>query len=1023
MFRPLVILAVGSLIVSCLPAASAQEVDFATQVRPLLSDRCYACHGPDEAARTSGIRLDTPEGIAEVNDSIVERIFSDDESELMPPAESKLVLNEAERQLIRNWIEQGAVWQPHWAFVPPAKPEPPGDANGWTVNKIDRFVLARMREHSLAPSPPATREKLIRRLTFDITGLPPTLEEIDAFLADESPDAYEKLVDRLLVRKHYGERMASEWLDVARYSDSYGMQVDRDRFVWPWRDWVIEAFNANMPYDQFITEQLAGDLLPDATQQQQLATTFNRLHSQEAEGGSILEEFRVEYVADRTHTMATAFMGLTLECARCHDHKFDPISQEEYYRLFAYFNNINEAGLYSFFTQSIPTPTLVLYKPGQREQIAATEQKIATLEASLQEVARSEMNEGFVEWFNEGHVDAEKTQLTRALIREVDFATVEIVGNERITTADGRPAVRLSGDDEIKLDVGNFTRDQPFTVSLRMRIPEHRERAVVFHRSRAWTDAGSRGYELLLVDGHLQFSLVHFLPDNAAIIRTERPLPTNEWMHLTVSHDGSGRAAGLRIFINGEDEPIAIIHDRLTKNITGGGAAGDHIAIGARFRDRGFADGEISDFRVYQAALCPLEVKSLVRDEPVDELTTRLMQREQGGDYPYIASLYLTNFSEAHQKAHAELQAARKELFESQNSLTEIMGMRDMPDRRTSYVLRRGAYDQRRQLVAPGTPEVLGTQPALQSGDRLELANWLTRNDHPLTARVTVNRYWQLFFGEGLVRTPEDFGSQGATPTHPQLLDWLAVDFAENGWNLKRLIKQIVMSATYRQGSVVTDQMLNLDPDNHWLARFPANRLPAEMIRDNALAVSGLLVDKIGGPPAKPYQVAASFKPVTPDSGEGLYRRSLYTYWKRTGPAPVLTTFDAARRDVCRVQRERTSSPLQSLVLLNDPQMIEAARVLAERLIHEHGDANGNERLQTMFRLLTSRLATDEELEVLINLFEKQLAYFTTAPERAQEYLSVGERVADQSLNAAELAALASVANTLFNFDEVVFGR
>ncbi|MGI9519293.1 MAG: DUF1553 domain-containing protein, partial [Pirellulaceae bacterium] len=1011
----------------------AQEVDFATQIRPLLSDRCYACHGPDETARTSGTRLDTEDGLTAFvtpgqpeESPLIERIFSSDESEMMPPPESLLALEDHEKELIRQWVEQGARWKAHWAFVPPIKPDPPAVGDDWASNEIDRFILAQMQKQGLLPSDRTTRDKLIRRLTFDITGLPPTPDEIDAFLADETADAYEKLVDGLLERSKYGERMASEWLDVARYSDSYGMQIDQDRFVWPWRDWVIDAFNRNLPYDEFIIEQLAGDLLPEPTAEQLLATTFNRLHSQAAEGGNIPEEFRVEYVADRAHTVATAFMGLTLECARCHDHKFDPISQEEYYRLFAYFNNIDEAGLYPVFTESIPTPTLLLYDDdAQREDHKLRQEHVDTARTELDEARQLAIGEPGERWVKELADGFDKDSLASTLrshlVHYANLNELELGDNQPITDY-GAPVAKLTGDDEIKLNVGNFRRTEPFSASVWLHVPEHKERAVVFHRSRAWTDAGSRGYELLLVDGRLQFSLVHFLPGNAATIRAADPLPLNSWQPIAVTYDGSSRASGMRIYVDGELVPTQVVRDNLTKQIQGGGEEGDHIIIGARYRDFGLAGSMVSEFRVFNSELSGLEVRSLAFEIPLVDLVSRYLEREP--DHPradfsnqLLREHFAMNCSPECQTLRKNLNDAVVQLAELEDSLTEIMTMRELSERRPSFFLERGLYYEPRQSVEPGTPVSLGDQPALEANDRMAFAQWLVQPDHPLTARVTVNRYWQMIFGDALVRTPEDFGSQGKTPTHPQLLDWLAVDFVENGWDVKRLIRQMVTSATYQQSSQVTAEMLELDPDNIYLSRAPAYRLPAEMIRDNALSVSGLMVDKIGGPPAKPYQVAASFAPAEPDKGEGLYRRSVYTYWKRTGPAPVLTALDAARRDICRVQRERTSSPLQSLVLLNDPQMIEASRALAERIIKGRPAAEMNARLSFLFRVLTSRQPTDDEHAVLATLYNKKLEYFTANEARAIEYLSVGEHPRDESLNSTEVAALASVANTMFSFD------
>ena len=698
--------------------------------------------------------------------------------------------------------------------------------------------------------------------------------------------------------------MAADWLDIARYSDTYGYQVDRDRRVWPWRDWVIESFNQNMPYDQFVIEQLAGDLLPDATDQQILATTFNRLHPQKVEGGSVEEEFRVEYVADRTQTMGTAFMGLTLECARCHDHKFDPLSQAEYYQLFAFFNNIDEAGLYSYFTPAVPTPTLALPDQAQRERLAAAEHRLQEVTDSAPDPEPSEPD--YIRSL------IEDWEQLRGPIESLDFGEAKLGANQGVEDDRGEPAVELTGDDAIGLKTGNFRRYQPFSVSLSIWIPDHKERAVIFHRSRAWTDAGSRGYQLLLEDGRLSGSLIHFWPGNALRVRTKETLPLQTWIDVAWVYDGSSQADGLRLFVDGVAQPTNVVRDQLTRPITGGG--GDQIAIGARFRDRGFKGGRVARFQVWDRQLSGLEVQQLHRHQS-------LAPAPQPDEADEVAAEHWLEHWRLHgspdwQAYAKELLAARQAVAEAQAASPEIMVMRELSQPRPAFVLERGNYASPTEPVSAATPEVLPPLAPEFPRNRLGLAKWLVSKEHPLTSRVAVNHYWQVIFGEGLVRTPEDFGRQGQRPTHPELLDWLATDFRRHGWDVKRLIKQMVMSRTYRQSSVASDLARQRDPENRWLSRSPSFRWSAEMLRDSVLSTSGLLVDRVGGPPVKPYELSASFKPATPDSGEGLYRRSLYTYWKRTGPAPAMMVLDASKRDVCRVKRERTSTPLQALTLV-----------------------------------------------------------------------------------------------------------
>ena len=999
------------------------RIDFARDVRPILSDKCFKCHGPDAASRKADLRLDQRKGAqsvltfeADTPSELVRRISSRDPAEQMPPPGSKLSLSAEEILTLRRWVSQGAVYQGHWAFQSPVSaPFPAVSKQTWPRNEIDYFVLARMESAGMTPSPEALREQLIRRLSFDLTGLPPTSEEVTAFLNDRSLAAYEQAVDRLLNRQAFGERMAVDWLDAARYSDTYGYQVDRDRYVWPWRDWVIKAFNDNLPYDQFITWQLAGDLLPRATDLQIQATTFNRLHPQKVEGGSVPEEFRTEYVADRNHTFATVFLGLTLECCRCHDHKYDPITQREYYQLFAYFNNIDESGLYSYFTNSVPTPTMLLADQKTKDKIAANRQRIQQAVEHLQRLATDRMSE-FDRWLTErpGVPDVLPGQ-----VAYLDFEAKPGGANVSVPGKVGR-AIELSGDDGVGVGAGNFKRTEPFSVAFWVQAPEEKERAVIFHRSRAWTDAGSRGYQLLLENGQLSASLIHFWPGNAIRIRSRVSLPVKRWVHVGFTYDGSSRAAGLRLFIDGQPTETYVVQDQLAKNITGGG--GDNITIGQRFRDRGFSGGRVDEFRVFSRRLAAIEIGHLFDGNSLRDLLRTPADKLKRGERELLQEYYLATFDEVYLK---QLQTV-KELRQAGSSLVdpvqEVMVMRERRQRRPTFVLKRGAYDAPMDEVRPGTPAIFPAPPDDAPRNRLGLTQWLTQPSHPLTARVAVNRFWQMLFGQGLVRTPEDFGSQGNPPTHPQLLDWLAVDFVEHGWNVKRLAKQMVMSATYRQSSALRPELRKKDPGNLLLARAPSYRWPAEMIRDNALAVSGLLTTKVGGPPARPYELTVSFKPIKQDKGPGLYRRSLYTFWKRTAPAPVMMTLDAAKRDVCMVQRERTASPLQALVLLNDPQLLEAARVLGARMLGEN-DQDVTRSLRAMFQALTSRIPGDAEMRVLQDLFAEQYDFYQQHPGEAEKFMSVGDAPRNSTLPAPLLAAMGVLANTVMNLDQCVVKR
>ncbi|NNE93209.1 MAG: DUF1553 domain-containing protein [Verrucomicrobiales bacterium] len=1008
-----------------LPLIAAEPVDFNQDVRPILSDKCFKCHGPDARNQKSKFRIDSFEnatadldGVKGVVPGNLEesevhwRIRSDDADELMPPPKSKMSLSEREKDIIDRWIEQGGTFADHWSFIDlPDSVEVPRTGDEWARNEIDRFIFAKQREKNLRPSPETIREKWIRRVTFDLTGLPPTLEEIDGFLSDHSPKAYEKVVDRLLDSDACAERLTTEWLDVARYSDTYGFQVDRNREVWPWRDWVIQAFRENLPYDQFITWQVAGDLLPNATRDQILATAFNRLHGQKVEGGSVPEEFRIEYVTDRVHTFGTAFLGLTMECTRCHDHKYDPLTQRDYFSLSAFFANIDEAGLYSYFTPSVPTPTLELPTGQQEKDLAATLKAVADLEAAKPELP-AKIDPVSVEIPKTGqivHLDFEALEKNRLknLADEKNAASTNT--NNQIVAGKIGNGMKLTGDDAVNLPkgIGNFTRDQPFSFALWIQTPDVKERAVIVRRSKAWTDAASRGYELLIEDGKLSAALIHFYPGNAIRVRATEKTPVGEWQHVAVVYDGSSRAKGLRIFVNGMPSKTENVRDKLSREIMGGGD--DFVGLGQRMRDKGFKNGLVDEFYVYDRQLSAREVEKIANPD-----------KKVVSDSEHH---FLTK-NEPAEKWRQELLAARKKRSGIQKSIKEIMVMREEPGERHAYILERGHYENRGEKVGPATPEKLPpmkTDP--KNPSRLDLANWLIDPQHPLTARVTVNRYWQMMFGRGLVSTSEDFGSQGKPPSHPELLDWLARDFVNSGWDLRHLLKKMALSATYRQISNVSSDLRNRDPENIFLARSPSDGLSAEMLRDSALAISGLLSRKIGGPSVKPYDLAVSFKPIAPDKGEGLYRRSVYTFWKRTGPSPVMMTLDASKRDVCRVKRERTTSPLQGLVLLNGPQFVEAARETARKLIEKHGDDDAA-ILQECFRLLTSRKPDDREVEILQSLLSEQVAEFSANPDKAAKFFTVGERKPPSPPeNPARLAAVTVLVSALINFDEAITKR
>ncbi len=1059
-------------------AVEAAGPSFSNDVRPILSEKCFHCHGPDEQSRAADLRLDVRDeaidfGAIVPNDSadstLVERIESNDEDLQMPPSSSKRFLTEEEKETLRRWIDSGAEYEEHWSLEPlPREVSVPGfdratdpEArwHGWPRQEIDKFVLRAQLAQQMTPNDEAGRNAWLRRVTFDLTGLPPTLDEVDAFVKDQTPDAYERVVDRLLVSDAYAERMASEWLDVARYADTYGYQRDDERFVWPWRDWVIDSFRKNQPYDEFVTWQLAGDLLPDATQEQRLATTFCRLHSHKKEGGVAVEEFRVENVADRTHTFSSAMLGLTVECARCHDHKYDPISAKDYYQLSAFFANIDERGLISYFTDATPTPAMPLPTEEQASELAGRSERVTAAEESLARAEEAAV-ERFEAWLSHPHdqppvvdglvawVDFDQSAIDppEELLVEEDTGFVEVerkpldrthvlafqnacdsglpaITNDRNQVTEGKSGqgVLLTGDDSIVIPaVGHIERHEPLSFSLWIKPSEVTERSVLVRRSGGWDDAGSIGYALIKTGGRLRFNAVHFWPGNAICVETDEVLTPQAWRHITVTYDGSSRAEGLRIFVDGENATARIVQDHLTRTISDWRGGYQDLAIGSRYRDRGFKDGVVDGLRVYDRELTSLEVRHEFDGEALSDAFEAIGSRDLSDKQrAELQDYYLAKVDAPVRKAKAELSEARLAWNQAMDATQAIMVMREQPVPRKTYYLERGGYDARGDVVIPDTPSALPPYPAELQRDRLGLAEWLFQPDHPLTARVAVNRYWQMLFGEGLVRTPEDFGSQGAPPTHPDLLDWLARDFVESGWDVRRLLRQMVLSSTYRQGSAVDPEVRDRDPENRLLTRGPGKPLSAEMIRDGVLAVSGLLIDRVGGPPVKPYDLPLAYTPVEADRDQGLYRRSLYTFWKRTSPSPVMITMNANRREVCQLKRQTASSPLQAFVLLNGVQFNEASRVLAERLLRNHGQQTEAIAIEA-FRLLTSRQPSDREVEVLLRTYEEQLAEFQSEPQLADDLLSVGLAPLSEPGSKPRLAAVTVLVNVIMNFDESV---
>lgn len=1034
-----------------------EVVDFNFHVKPILSDRCYSCHGPDANTRQAGLRLDIEEEAFKKlasgerafvsrkpgSSESIHRILNDDPEIQMPPPESNLALSSREKALIIKWIEQGAKWKAHWAFAKPEKSEfKPVENVIWkTNNEIDYFVQAQLQQNGFEPSPEANKERLIRRVSMDLTGLPPTISEIDAFLKDDSPKAYEKVVDQLLQTDANAERLAVDWLDISRYADSHGLHADGWRLMWPWRDWVINSFKENMPYDQFVTWQLAGDLLPNATKDQKLATAFNRNHPMTAEGGAIEEEFRLNYVWDRAETVGTALMGLTVACARCHDHKFDPISQKDYYQLTAFFNNVKELGMTGDDGNYGPMLALpdeqtekqlkTLEKSIQvkEQELKLTKKELADLDAYIERLSKNIKENGLVDYYP-----------LNGLTKKGDTYFAD---NNKNATAGKSPkivkgkkgnAMEFTGEyDEIYLrNVPNFEWTDAFSGALWMNTTK-REKLKTQQLIGTSGDKNNfwRGWDFYLDSlNHLNARLIHSLPHNYIHVISKDSIKRNEWKHVGFSYDGSGKAKGLSIFIDGDKAVIEIGYDNLYKSIKTV-RSGKHlpynqpVKVAKSYRgftgENGIFKGAIDEIRIYDREVGKAEME-VIADK---ENTSKSLPKELASEFSIKKSPKIKGIQK-------ELKELRNQWLQMMMPVMEVMVMEEMPVNRQAFAYDRGDYAQPIYKVEAKTPEALPAFSDEYPKNRLGLSKWLFSDDNPLTARVTVNRYWQMLFGDGLVSTPQDFGVQGALPTHPKLIDWLAVSFMESGWNVKALLKTMVMSHTYRQSSEASKEMREKDSKNIFLARSNSYRLPAEMIRDNALAASGLLVQKVGGESVKPYQpgnlwvekntFSNMLLKYEESKGASLYRRGLYTFVRRNSPHPAMTAFDAPNREVCIVRRESTNTPLQALVLLNDTEFVEASKILAERMQKE-GGTSLDEQIAYGFRLAVSRSPKAEEKEILKELFQQQSERFNQKPKEASALLSVGNKEVDGALDKAKTAALTMVANTMLNHDEAYMKR
>jgi uncharacterized protein DUF1553/uncharacterized protein DUF1549/concanavalin A-like lectin/glucanase superfamily protein/cytochrome c len=1084
--------------------APARQIDFNRDIRPILADRCWSCHGPDAPAKKIKLRLDSEGAVAAdlgggrsaivpgnpEQSQLVRRITSGDEMMRMPPVNSGRKLTQTEIDLLIEWVRQGARWQGHWAFTTPTRPLLPRIKNTeWPKNAIDYFVLERLEREGMEPSPEADRATLIRRVSLDLTGLPPTPREVEDFLNDKSPNAYEKVVDRLLASPRYGERMAFRWLDAARYADTNGYQIDGDRSAWRWRDWVIEAFNQNKPFDQFVVEQLAGDLLPNATIDQKIATAFNRNHRINAEGGVVPEEYRVEYVVDRVDTTSTVFMGLTLGCARCHNHKYDPFTQKEYYQLTAYFNSIDEDG--HSFDQGNSPPVMAAPTKEQQRRLLQFTQKIAQAERHYNALAEKSAkaqrsweksllasNNANQQWFPDDKLivrlplDAESAPVFKKSDRahhdqyagrkdepEREFEIGYKEGSPRYVESPAGQGVAFDG--KLYFDAGihadfrykSTSKDyrERFTIATWV-YPESEQSGSII------TKVGdgpaeiennvprAEGYGLYFINGKIHFNIVFRWGEDTLRVETEEPLPPRQWRHIAVVFDGlKSWEDRLRIFVDGREAKLKF-NQRNFFLFSGG--TRNTLKIGAGGGPQLRFKGALDEVRIYSRALDTGEIAALACADPLEKIAAIPAADRTRAQALKIHGAFLAQAAPDELKqAHDTLVELKRQKQSFEDDFPTLMVMEETPQPRPTFLLKRGAYDAPGEKVERGVPATL---PPLWRGgrkesariaptsNRLDFARWLVSAEHPLAGRVAVNRFWQMLFGAGLVRTTEDFGTQGELPSHPELLDWLAVEFMSgsesrsrnqqsNGWNVKSLLKTMVMSATYRQSSKITPQMQRRDPDNRLLARGPRFRLPAEMIRDQALFVSGLLVEKLGGPSVKPYQPDGLYKDMafsgltgySRDVGEGLWRRSLYTFWKRTVLSPTMQVFDASAREYCTVRDTRTNTPLQSLNLMNDVTYVEAARLLAQRMLRE-GGATPEARIAWAFLAAASRRPSERELQVLLRNLNWQMDYFGHNPPEAIRLLSIGEKQNEAKLDAVELAAYSATASLILNLDEVI---
>lgn len=1027
-------------------SAAEPTLTFNRDVRPILAEACFHCHGPDSVSRKADLRLDTEAGFfgkdgAEAvvvpgkpeDSSLFDRLITDNADDLMPPPDSHKELKPEQIEIVRRWIAEGAKWQPHWSFIKPEKPSVTGN-----TNPIDAFVLEKLKSAGLAPAPEADRHTLIRRVALDLTGLPPTPEEVTAFVTDQDPKAYEKMIDRYLASPRWGEHRGRFWLDAARYADTHGLHFDNYREMWLYRDWVIEAFNRNQPFDQFTVEQIAGDLLPNPTESQLIATGFQRCNMTTNEGGTIDEENLALYAADRVQTMGWVYLGLTLNCSQCHDHKFDPLTMHDYYSMAAFFRNTTQAPKDGNVKDS--GPVLVVPNEADRPRWNALPGEIAAATSK-----RNERRGGARPAFDQWLATATPAMLEEGSMRDhlaVHFSLNEGKGGELAAqmpagakgkapatlawAAGGKfgsaPVVKKGSSAELG-DFANFARNEAFSVAAWVRPASDKVNGAIVARM----DEASkyRGWDFLVEGRSLAFHLINTWPDVALKAGTQRPvLNAGQWHHVAVTYDGSGRAGAVKFFVNGKEVPSRILVDKLAGNVDT--RSNTPLRVGQRSNSSILEDGQVQDVRIFSKRLSATEV-TRVQQIPVLKAALAAGAKRKPDQVENLFAHYLATRDTAWQdldRSVAKLEGER-DAIKGRSPVTHIQEEKKNSPAMAN-ILMRGAYDQVGEQVAAAPPAVLHDLPKDAPANRLGLARWLVDPANPLTARVTVNRFWQELFGTGIVATPDDFGIMGAAPSHPELLDWLAVTFIESGWDTKALFKTILMSSTYRQSAKTTPEKVEKDRDNRLLSRGARYRMDAEMIRDHALAASGTLSAKMGGPGTRPYQPENIWEVVgmgnaryEQEKGENLYRRSVYNHWKRMAPPASLEILNAPNREFSCVRRERTNTPLQALVTLNDPQFVEAARRLAEKVLLE-SKGQDSAALDRIALHVLSRPLTEPEINLLDSSRLSLLSHYQSKPEDAAALISVGETAADKNLSPALLATWTMISSQVMNLDEAL---